>query len=342
MSGGRDIALDMVKGLMVVGMLLFHTAAMMPSGHAIVNWLYVYPLGFISGSWIFIAGFLVTHLNRERFAVAAGEVTRRTCMRGLRLVAIFAIANILLGKLTFNCAAGMAAGDCAWWAVFVRGANGGMTYEIIQAIGYVLIVGPLFLLVPTAAMALTGAALAAATIGALAGHHLKGLYFAVLIGAVGLCAGFLLPRDGLPRILSEVKLRRTVTGIALLGWVSYQSAMYFSDVPMRGGPQSNAGVYLVGVVSSLVLLYLISGAVSWRGAVGWCMRLMAAYSLLCYLVQMIILKGWYVLVGDAPLLGSYGVSLVAAFALMIGGVALLDRARRRIAWVDRSYHLVFG
>jgi hypothetical protein len=31
-------------------MLLFHTAAMMPSGHAIVNWLYVYPLGFISGS----------------------------------------------------------------------------------------------------------------------------------------------------------------------------------------------------------------------------------------------------------------------------------------------------
>jgi hypothetical protein len=217
-----------------------------------------------------------------------------------------------------------------------------MTYEIIQAIGYVLIVGPLFLLVPNAAMALTGAALAAATMAAVAGHHLRGLYFAVLIGAAGLCAGFLLPRDGLPKILSEVRQRRTVTGVALIGWVSYQSAMYFSDVPMRGGPQSNAGVYLVGVVSSLVLLYLISGAMSWRGAVGWCMRLMATYSLLCYLVQMIILKAWYVLVGDAPLLGSYGVSLVAAFALMIGGVALLDRARRQVSWVDRSYRLVFG
>jgi hypothetical protein len=71
--------------------------------------------------------------------------------------------------------------------------------------------------------------------------------------------------------------------------------------------------------------------------------LLGSYSLFGYIVQIAILQLLYRSLRLVDLgVGRLALVFLAAFALTMGSVELLDRARRRVALVDRAYKFVFA
>ena len=58
-DGKRDFSLDFVKGLLVVMMLTFHTGSMFMADSQGLWILDEVLLNFVSGSWVFLSGYLV-------------------------------------------------------------------------------------------------------------------------------------------------------------------------------------------------------------------------------------------------------------------------------------------
>ena len=71
------------------------------------------------------------------------------------------------------------------------------------------------------------------------------------------------------------------------------------------------------------------------------MNLMARYSLVCYMGQMALIWGWYYLLGDLSVLGSYSVSMGVLLVLMLAGIRILDHFVQNHEWAKRAYAAVF-
>ena len=100
---------------------------------------------------------------------------------------------------------------------------------------------------------------------------------------------------------------------------------------------------MVGVSLSLMVIYLVGISGSESGIIRSEVILLGKYSLFGYISQIAILQilaaGFrHVNFGFAVL----GVSFVAAFALTIMSVEVVDRARARTASMDRLYKAVFA
>jgi hypothetical protein len=78
----RDRALDMVKGMLVIGMLIIHTSKIFIQSGEIRTLIYPRLLGFVSGSWVLISGFIIGGHYRKGFERDRSGVTHRLLGRG--------------------------------------------------------------------------------------------------------------------------------------------------------------------------------------------------------------------------------------------------------------------
>lgn len=335
----RDEALDLVKGLLVIGMLLFHIPSTHPdpAGQAIAGFLYTYVLGFISGSWIFISGFLVGYRAQGLSPPARLDAAERLWGRGLRLIVIFALVNIVLGKLSFSCPDGFFSRDCHPYTLFVLGDNTGMTFEILQGIGYALVFAPLFLWWPRLSIGISAALVAWEGITGLAGLRFEGSDWMLAAGLAGTALGASLRPGVMADIAADPRRRRNAVLIAL-----GVTAVYEAVAIATGVARYNTALYLAGIAAILTLLYLAIGMIRWGGTARAALNLMAQYALVCYMGQMGILVAWNWLVRDVPVLGSLAVAYVVVPLAMLAGIWALDRMRRAMPPVDRLYRLVLG
>jgi peptidoglycan/LPS O-acetylase OafA/YrhL len=105
----------------------------------------------------------------------------------------------------------------------------------------------------------------------------------------------------------------------------------------------NYPIQLVGVCLNLILIYALGIS---RGAQDRGSRhliLLGSYSLFGYIAQIAILQILYKVLRHIDLgIAGLALSCLAAFALTMAGVELLDRVRRRLVIVDTLYRAVFA
>src|SRR5208282_4816162 len=81
----RNPALDFTKGALVLIMVLYHWMNYFQN----LDWTYYKYLHFLTPSFIFIAGFMISNVYLSRYAAADRRLAKRLFTRGFKLIAIF-------------------------------------------------------------------------------------------------------------------------------------------------------------------------------------------------------------------------------------------------------------
>ncbi len=324
--------------MLVINMVLVHSANMtLAEGDPLRYFIFPILFGFGSGAWIFISGFLIGSRYQAGFERDVRGTTGRLISRGLRILGIFLAVNLLMGKIDFDCTAGVFSGGCQPWNLLVLGQNQGMTFEILQGIAYVLITAPLFMATPRPATIGILLLVVVATIAHLLGSHSLGLSWMLLVGLTGLVMGWHVPIPLLHRVTNETDTRAMAFFLGVVLWLLFEVITF-----MRVEHDFIVGIYLVGIFGALMAMYAVSCAIPWSGIAARNMDRMAHYALAAYIGQMGILWIWHSFTEGNALLHSYPVTVVVVFVLMLVALSVLERLRRRVRLVDRAYRGVFG
>ena len=331
----RISALDFTKGALVLIMVLYHWLNYF-SGMPFAYYRY---LRFLTPSFIFITGFMISNVYLSRYAAADPRLSKRLFTRGLKLMAIFLVLNLsrifvipLLGT-GFLVQNPLDLGNI--FAVFVSGnlpAAGGklVSFSILVPISYLLMFSgalmlPYRLYRYTFHLVSVLLLLSILVLG-LTGARSYSLEF-ITIGMLGVVTGFT-PIEAVNDFV------RHPYALAL-AYMGYAIAITIWDTPFL--------LLTLGVFLSLTVIYLVGASGSESGTTRSEAILLGKYSLFGYISQVAILQILSAGFRRVNLgLTALAVSFLAAFALTIVSVEVVDRTRARVASVDRLYKAVFA
>jgi peptidoglycan/LPS O-acetylase OafA/YrhL len=329
----RIPALDFTKGALVLIMVLYHWLNYFigPKGS-----FYEY-LRFLPPSFIFITGFLISHVYLSKYKAEDLRLPRRLMVRGLKIVGIFISLNAIISLLIPGFPRGRVLFDnfsvSTLRAIFVTGNfdNGRpAAFYVLLPIGYLLILS---------------AGLLAASRFYRGIFHVTGLLFMLGIFALSL--------DGLKsgnlELLTIGLLGVSVGYIPIRkinGFLRYRYALVVAYVGYTIAITVwNAGypLQVVGVCLTLMLIYLLGALSGESGMVQESVILLGKYSLVGYIAQIAILQllrrssrnmeqGAWVL----------SLSFLVAVALTLLTVEAVDRMRAEAKAVDRVYKVFFA
>jgi peptidoglycan/LPS O-acetylase OafA/YrhL len=331
----RIAALDFTKGALVLIMVLYHWM----NYFLALDWTYYRYLHFLTPSFIFITGFMISNVYLSKYAAADPRLPRRLFTRGLKLMAIFVVLNLARDFVISVLGTGVLARNPLdprnIFTIFVSGnlpVTGGklISFSILVPISYLLMFSGALML-PYRFYKYTFHVvcillLSSILILRLAGAQSYNLEY-ITIGVLGVVIGFM-------PIAAINDFVRHPYALAS-AYLCYTIAITIWNVPFP--------LLIVGVSLSVMVIYLVGASGSESGTIISEVILLGKYSLLGYISQIAILQilsaGFrHVHLGVAGL----GLSFVAAFALTILSVEVVDRARARMASVDRLYKVVFA
>jgi peptidoglycan/LPS O-acetylase OafA/YrhL len=330
----RIPALDFTKGALVLFMVLYHWLNYFVAAEGM---FYRY-LRFVTPSFIFITGFLVSNVYLSKYSVGDRRLLKRLTQRGLKILGIFVALNVAIAALFPPSYSGnvlfghMSVGQLL--SIFVTGnvisqSGKAAAFYILVPISYVLILSAGLMVVNRFYKRIFQAAC------------LLSLAFALALSATGFGSANL--------ELVAIGLLGVVIGYA----PAENTASWFRNPYRLGGLYA---LYLIaitawnviyplqviGVCLTLIVIY-IAGDSNRRPAGAWShVILLGQYSLFGYISQIAILQLLYrglrhVDIGRAAL----AVSLLAAFALTMLSVEILHRLRAKSATVNGLYKAVF-
>lgn len=324
----RDEALDFTKGALVALMVFYHWCNYF-IGTEGFGYRYI---RFITPSFIFIAGFIVSHVYLTRYELRDVRLSLRLAIRGLKLLLLFLALNLLASFVVRRNYDGSEIGLRAFIRdavpTFVTGNGGSAVFQVLVPIAYMLLLCALLLLVRRVIVFQIHLLCGALSVVVLT---LDG--FLVRSGNLQLlgagCLGVFLGGHAWARV-------RAMRPDAWLLAGTY--ALYLAAITLWGVPYV---LQLVGVCVNLWLLYLWGGK-----GLGDCLKpamLLGQYTLLAYIVQI----GFLQLLAKTlqPWMHSGMVvvaGLMAALALTQLTVTLAESSRRRVRAVDVAYRTVFA
>jgi hypothetical protein len=330
----RIQALDFTKGALVLIMVFYHWLNYFIG----TNLDYRY-LRFLTPSFIFITGFLISHVYLSRHKASDPGVAKRLLTRGVKLLLIFLALNVAREILMSRSSSGaMMLYQLSFsnlWEIFVVGdvpiaAGKVVAFSILIPIGYVLILsaGLLFLYKHfkyTFHVTLALFLICIAT-QSLRGSRSPNLEL-MAIGLVGILVGF----------ISEPALKRFVTRpyLFLVSYVVYLVTISVWNVPFV--------LLVVGVCLTLWGMYLLGLNDS---APGWVRRrtiVLGRHSLFGYIVQIAILQALSAVLRQVDSRAAViGVSFIGAFALTVAAVEVVEYAMKRSIIAGRLYKVAFA
>jgi len=331
----RIPALDFTKGTLVLLMVLYHWVNYFIGP----EWPYYKYLRFLTPSFIFITGFMISNVYLSKYAAADPRLSKRLFTRGLKLIAIFLALNLarvfVVPLLGTSALVSNPLAPTNLFTVFVSGnlpvaGSKLVSFSILVPISYLLMFSGALMLpyrlyrhtFHLVCMFLLFCILILRVNGA-GSYELE----FITIGMLGVLAGFV------PIEMINTFVRHPY--ILALAYVCYAIAITIWNVPFP--------LLVVGTSLSLTVIYLIGASGSESGKIRSEIILLGKYSLLGYISQVAILQilsaGFHrVHLGFAEL----GFSFFAAFVLTIASVEAVDRVRARVGGADRLYKLVFA
>jgi peptidoglycan/LPS O-acetylase OafA/YrhL len=330
----RITGLDFTKGTLVLFMVLYHwlNYFVTPYGD-----MYRY-LRFLTPSFIFITGFLISNVYLCRYDVADRRLPMRLIQRGLKLLAVFVCLNlatvlvedsynreILFGHLTVrNIVAIYLTGNV--WVV----ANGkAAAFYILVPISYLLLLSALLVRLSTCYRYIfhVVCALFLLSILILALNGLKSPNLELLtVGLLGVVSGY----TSIETINNWINRPLAL----VVAYLCYIGIITLWDVPYP--------LQLVGVYLSLMLIYMV-GSVAEPGRLRRHVILLGKYSLFGYISTIAILQLLHRTLRHTD--GSVAALLLtffAAFILTMVSVEVVDRMRAKTVTVNRLYMAVFA
>ncbi|PYT85568.1 MAG: hypothetical protein DMG36_27405, partial [Acidobacteria bacterium] len=91
----RNPALDFTKGALVLFMVLYHWLNYFISADGD---FYRY-IRFVTPSFIFITGFVISNVYLAKYELSDSRLPKRLLQRGLKILAIFVVLNIVISLL---------------------------------------------------------------------------------------------------------------------------------------------------------------------------------------------------------------------------------------------------
>lgn len=334
-ASSRIEALDFTKGALVLFMVLYHWLNYFVLSQ---GGFYRY-LRFLTPSFIFITGFLISNVYFSKYRVQDWRIPWRLMTRGLKILGLFVLLNVLISLLLKNSYDGTVGSHFFsrenLFAVFISGNTtvaGGKA-----AAFYVLVPISYLLLLAAGILILSGfykyafhaaAALSLCAIGSLGliGVESTNLEL-VAIGLLGAIAGYI-PLDRINRVVNH-------PFFVLVAYLLYVCAITIWDVvyPLQ----------IVGVCLTLMLLYILGSIPKEPGRLQRHTILLGKYSLFGYIIQVAILqmlhRGLRPMADKEVLLP---VSFVLAFALTMASVEAVHWGRSRSTTVNTLYKAVFA
>ncbi len=332
----RIAALDFTKGALVLFMVLYHwlNYFVAPQGD-----FYRY-LRFLTPSFIFITGFLISNIYLRKYGVADRRLPRRLILRGLKLLGVFVCLNvgigllfadsyngeILFGRLSLRDIATIYLTGNVWVAANAKAA----AFYILVPISYLLLLSALLLIASRFyryAFHLTCAFfLLCILLLALNGFESANLEL-LAIGLLGVISGYT-PIEKINACVSHPYA-------LFLAYLCYIAVITLWNVTYP--------LQLVGVFLTLMLIYHLGARSGAPGKIREQVILLGKYSLFGYIAQIAVLQLLHrglrhVSFGVVAL----GLTLFAAFALTMASVALIDRLRTKAVTVDWLYRAVFA
>jgi peptidoglycan/LPS O-acetylase OafA/YrhL len=325
--------LDFTKGTLVLIMVLYHWVNYFIGP----QWPYYKYLRFLTPSFLFITGFMISHVYLSKYAAADPRLSKRLFTRGLKLMAIFIALNVARNFVMPLLGTGQAMQNLPSLSnlqtVFVSGnlpvvGSKFVSFSILVPISYVLMLSAALMLpyrIYKYTFHITCAfLLLSILILGLAGGHSYNLEF-IAIGMLGVLTG-LMP------IGMMSAFGRHPYALAL-AYLCYLILITLWNVPFP--------LLIVAVVLNLIVIYLLCG--NGQGAVKNEVILLGKYSLLGYISQVAILQVLRAAFSRIDLgFSILPISFVAAFVLTIMSVEIVDRARSGAGTVDKLYKAVFA
>jgi peptidoglycan/LPS O-acetylase OafA/YrhL len=333
-SSSRISALDFTKGALVLFMVLYHwlNYFVTPEGS-----VYRY-LRFLTPSFIFIAGFLVSNVYFPKYRRGDSKVPVRLLIRGLKILAVFLVLNLVIGMLISMSTTGQlvpehfsvaASSLYIFGTTSVAGVKAAVFYVLIP-ISYLLMVSALLLLVG-GRYRYTFHIAAAFCLLAIYFFDRRGMQNSNLelltMGLLGVIAGYL-PLAQINRFVGSPYT-------LLILYALYLGAITFWSTPYP--------LQIVGVCLTLLVLYALGSSEEEPGRVRAHIILLGKYSLLGYIIQMAFLQIIHRFVRQIDF-GDHGlvVSFLLGFGLTMTSIELVDRLRKKSGMFDAGYKAVFA
>jgi peptidoglycan/LPS O-acetylase OafA/YrhL len=332
----RIPALDFTKGALVLFMVLYHWLNYFV---ATQGEFYRY-LRFVTPSFIFITGFLVSNVYLPKYEIADTQLPKRLTQRGLKILGLFIFLNLTVsflfsesynGKIQFdplsitNMLAIYVTGNAD-----VPGIGKAAAFHILVPISYVLLLS---------AALLSISRFYRYTFHVICMFSLLGVFFLrfndyqsanlelLTVGLLGVTMGYV-PIETINKVVGHPYM-------VVAAYLGYAGAITVWGV---GYP-----LQVVGLFPILLLIYLVGARNEQPGRIRRHIILLGKYSLFGYIAQIAVLQLIFRALRHVQLeAGAVVVSFLGAFALTMLTVTAVDRVRARSSTMDRLYKIVFA
>jgi hypothetical protein len=323
----RDLALDAVKGGLIVLIALYHA----------MNYVGTVPAaayGYLrvgNGAFVFLAGYAAATFHATADSPSAWPVARHLLLRGARLLTLFTALNLALAcaGLTSYRQVNFNLGEFLHHAsgIYLAGDAPQAAFRILVPTAYLLMLAGLLFMTrrPTAScvlLTLVGAGLYQAS------KQPAPLVFFLLTGLVGLCLGRITP--GLPtwRLPSGM--------LSLAGCLIMASMMNLLSGQVLA--------YGCGIAMMFKLARDGAGRLAHDGVIFRQAVLLGRYSLVAYIGQIGWLFGLHRLARDAAWASDWDLPLafLSTCAVLMLGCRALDALRQQSRLVDITYRRVLA
>jgi peptidoglycan/LPS O-acetylase OafA/YrhL len=332
----RIPAFDFTKGALVLFMVLYHWLNYFygPQGE-----IYKY-LRFLTPSFIFITGFLISHVHFSKYGVGSFTLSKRLSLRGLKLLALFLALNLVVSLLVpesfvrniFSVRSTTANLDTVFLTARISsdGAGKVAAFGILVPISYLLMLAALLSLA-CRFFKYTFHAVCALLLLCMVVSGLHGIQSAnlelVTIGLLGVVFGYT-SRDEIQNLVSR-------PWVIVVAYCVYLIAITVSDVSLY--------VQMLGACLTTALIYVVGVQPGRSGRLRGHLVLLGRYSLFGYISQIAILQLLHAILGHYNLgYAALSASFVAAFVLTMISVEAIERGRAISKTIDGAYRAVFA
>lgn len=323
----RDLNLDFVKGVLVVVMVIYHAM----NYFFTVNPIYYGYLRFINGSFIFLSGYVVSTVYGKKYQTNKEQVYMRLVVRGLKLLALFTLLNLLVSAMGLASYQDVTFGLRQYWShlseIYGFGNGKLMAFQILVPISYVLLLSPIYFIYREFKIGLIVSTLLLALFYTQLKLDAPNL-FMVMIGLVGVTIGMLSNRSNFYPVHN---------------WTIILSGIMVSAIVMNY-LSGNVLTYCLGILVVLKLIYDSANLIDRRKPLFRMTVLMGQYSLVCYIAQIMLLYASYLLLAKPKWLLGYELVLIVVATTLFLVYACLAIAyfRRRYKWMDSTYRAIFA